>query len=125
MNNGRTAWVTPHFAAALMLIMASTAARAVSPVAVRPESAPSSQGRADDTDWPFYNREPTGMRFSALKEINANNVSKLKEVCRIHVSGPGPFSSSITMVQCPKCTPIRCLRRMCATSHATSPTCAD
>lgn len=90
--------ITPSVAAALILMAASIVARAVSPGADTPGSPPSSNARAGDTDWPYYNREPTGMRYSALDEINVSNVSKLEEVCRIHVSGPGPFSSGITMV---------------------------
>jgi PQQ-dependent dehydrogenase (methanol/ethanol family) len=103
MNNGSTLaqWarrISARVATALFVTTASIAAHAVSPVAVPPESASSSGTRADDTDWPFYNREPTGMRFSALTDINVGNVAKLEEVCRVHVSGPGPFSSSIALV---------------------------
>src|SRR5579862_297313 len=50
-----------------------------------------------DTDWRYYNHEPTGLRFSDLEDINAKNAAAIREVCRVRVSGPGPFSSSITM----------------------------
>ena len=53
---------------------------------------------ARNADWQYYNHEPTGLRFSNLTDINARNVSRLRELCRVRVSGPGPFSSSITVV---------------------------
>ncbi len=46
-----------------------------------------------DTDWISFNRRLDGLRYSELDEINADNVGDLEEVCRVRVSGPGPFSS--------------------------------
>ena len=83
---------------ALVLTMTAMIAHAVSPAAAQPAATAGPGSRPGDTDWPYYNRDPTGMRFSPLDEINARNVAQLKEVCRVHVSGPGPFSSSITLV---------------------------
>ena len=83
---------------ALVLTMTAMIAPAVSPAAAQPAATAGPGSRPGDTDWPYYNRDPTGMRFSPLDEINARNVAQLKEVCRVHVSGPGPFSSSITLV---------------------------
>ena len=53
---------------------------------------------AADVSWESYNNKLTGLRFSELDEINIRTVAKLREVCRVHVSGPGPFSSGITVV---------------------------
>lgn len=46
-----------------------------------------------DTDWPYYNRTLDGKRFSELAIIDESNVGDLREVCRVRVSGPGPFSA--------------------------------
>jgi PQQ-dependent dehydrogenase (methanol/ethanol family) len=53
---------------------------------------------ASDADWQYYNHAPTGERFSSLSDINDHNVGGLQQICRVRVSGPGPFSSSITMI---------------------------
>lgn len=46
-----------------------------------------------DTDWPYYNRTIDGERFTNLAQIDESNVDELEEVCRVRVSGPGPFSA--------------------------------
>ena len=51
-----------------------------------------------DTDWPFYNRTIDGKRFSNLAMIDESNVGQLEEVCRVRVSGPGPFSAGTILV---------------------------
>jgi len=38
------------------------------------------------TDWPTYGHDPGGMRHSPLTQINAKNVSRLKEVWTFHAS---------------------------------------
>ena len=53
---------------------------------------------AGDTDWPSYNRDLAGNRFSELDEINTTNVMNLEEVCRVRVGGPGPFSAGPLLV---------------------------
>src|SRR5262249_40904652 len=35
-------------------------------------------GAHAQTDWPVYGRDPGGMRYSPLKQINARNVTKLQ-----------------------------------------------
>jgi alcohol dehydrogenase (cytochrome c) len=57
--------------------------------------APSSPG---DIDWPYYNQHLDGIRYSELREINAGNIDSLEEVCRVHVSGPGPLSAGNIVV---------------------------
>src|SRR4051794_22712606 len=39
------------------------------------------QAQTPDGDWTTYNRTYSGERFSPIKEINANNVSKLRAIC--------------------------------------------
>lgn len=56
------------------------------------------QPAADDIDWPYYNNRIDGDRYSTLAEITPDNVARLKEVCRLHVSGAGPFSAGTIMV---------------------------
>ena len=71
----------------------SDAARAemdVDIVDLPPQVTPPGPG---DTDWPWYNRTPDGKRFSPLTLIDESNVGELREVCRVRVSGPGPFSA--------------------------------
>lgn len=52
-----------------------------------------------DTDWPSFNRRLDGVRFSELNQINADNVGDLEEVCRVRVSGAGPFASGLILVE--------------------------
>ncbi len=61
------------------------------------ETAPKGQNAdvSDDVHWPQYNRTYQGERFSELAEINTGNIGDLAELCRIRVSGPGPFSTSL------------------------------
>jgi alcohol dehydrogenase (cytochrome c) len=81
-----------------MTAVSLTLARAATPEPDTAPARPDASQPGSDTNWPFYNRELTGARFSPLAQINANNVAALQEVCRVVVSRAGPFSSSITMV---------------------------
>src|SRR6202012_2605317 len=36
-------------------------------------------GPKDAADWPMYNRDPAGTRFSPLTQINTKNASQLKQ----------------------------------------------
>ena len=60
-----------------------------------PQVSPPAPG---DTDWRYYNHTIDGKRFSPLAMIDEGNVGKLKEVCRVRVSGPGPFSAGTILV---------------------------
>ena len=71
---------------------------AMTPEAYTEAPDPRPAARSGDTDWRYYNRTPTGDRFSALNDIDESNVGQLKELCRVRVVGLGPFSSSITAV---------------------------
>lgn len=51
-----------------------------------------------DTEWPYYNNRINGNRYSSLNEINAGNIAKLSEACRVHVSGTGAFSAGTILV---------------------------
>jgi PQQ-dependent dehydrogenase (methanol/ethanol family) len=75
----------------------SAAVHAATPIEVG-ALLPSVSVMSSDVDWPYYNRDPTGSRFSSLSEINSRNIARLEEHCRVRVSEPGPFSSSIAMV---------------------------
>jgi glucose dehydrogenase len=51
-------------------------------------------GKAGAGDWPTYNHDLAGTRFSPLTQITPENVSKLTQVWsydRASVDGPGPF----------------------------------
>jgi glucose dehydrogenase len=55
---------------------------------------------ATATDWPMYNRDLAGTRFSPLAQINTENVAKLTQVWtyRPRVGGDGPSAASFNQV---------------------------
>src|SRR6476661_8317087 len=42
-------------------------------------TAQKTNGRSPDADWPMFNRDLTGTRFSPLTQINTTNVTKLTQ----------------------------------------------
>jgi alcohol dehydrogenase (cytochrome c) len=53
---------------------------------------------AADVDWPMYNQTYDAQRYSPLQQIDASNVSSLKEVCRVRVGELGGFGGSPIVV---------------------------
>ena len=51
-----------------------------------------------DTDWPVYNHNYDGQRYSALTEINAGNVQSLAPVCSLKIVDAGAFQSGPLVV---------------------------
>jgi quinoprotein glucose dehydrogenase len=51
-----------------------------------------------DVDYPFYGGDPGGMRYSTLTQIDAKNVSKLQEVWRYDLGGPGTIENQPIVV---------------------------
>ncbi len=51
-----------------------------------------------DTSWPYYNNTAAGSRFVDLADINVTSIRDLAEVCRVEVSGPGPFPAGPILV---------------------------
>lgn len=51
-----------------------------------------------DTNWPSYNGTVNGQRYSPLDQINAQNVTSLKEVCRLKVDDSGPFQTGLIQI---------------------------
>ena len=49
---------------------------------------------ASDDDWPTYNRDYLGQRFSALKQITAANVKRLAPACIFQTGDTGSFEAS-------------------------------
>ncbi len=49
-------------------------------------------------DWENYNGGLEGQRFSPLNEINASNVGKLAEVCRVRVAARGSLQSGLLVI---------------------------
>jgi alcohol dehydrogenase (cytochrome c) len=49
---------------------------------------------APDADWPTYNRDYTGQRFSALKQITTANVKHLAPACIFQSGDTGSFEAS-------------------------------
>ena len=46
--------------------------------------------RKPDADWPMYNRDLAGTRYSPLTQINTKNVAKLTEAWSFRLGNPGP-----------------------------------
>ncbi len=97
------------FAGIGLLGLAASAGSAVQPrtnedgtaIAGKDEGTPDQQFAMPiegDTDWPSYNRQLDGNRFSELSEINTANAGKLTEVCRVRMGGAGPFNSGPVLV---------------------------
>ncbi|MBI1891437.1 MAG: PQQ-binding-like beta-propeller repeat protein [Burkholderiales bacterium] len=60
---------------------------------------PANALRIDATsDWPMYNKTFQGQRFSALDQINRQNVASLREVCRIKIARGGSFHTGPIVV---------------------------
>jgi alcohol dehydrogenase (cytochrome c) len=51
-----------------------------------------------NTDWPNFNNDQSGQRFSLLKDINEKNVAELKEICRIELAEGGSLQSGPILV---------------------------
>jgi alcohol dehydrogenase (cytochrome c) len=52
----------------------------------------------EDTGWAMYNQTYDAQRYSALREIDSNNVTQLKEACRVRVGELGGFGGSPIVV---------------------------
>src|SRR5437867_4780735 len=53
-------------------------------------SSQAQNSRKADTDWPMYNRDLAGTRYSPLTEINTKNVAKLTRAWSFKLGAPGP-----------------------------------
>lgn len=69
-------------------------------------TAPGSTGPTDDEllnpaegDWPMYNRDYRGQRFSSLTGITADNAAGLQPVCIAQLGETGPFQTSPIIYQ--------------------------
>lgn len=51
-----------------------------------------------DTSWRTYNQDYAGQRYSPLKQIDTQNVARLKEICRIELSEGGSLQSGPILV---------------------------
>lgn len=56
------------------------AAAAVAVLPITMSTAQKTAGRSPDADWPMFNRDLAGTRFSPLTQINTTNVTKLQQV---------------------------------------------
>src|SRR5215467_7038218 len=65
----RTSRVVFLVAAAALLLLPATRG-----------TAQKTAGRSPDADWPMFNRDLAGTRFSPLTQINTTNVTKLTQV---------------------------------------------
>jgi quinoprotein glucose dehydrogenase len=73
--------------------------------------------RNPDADWPMYNRDLAGTRYSPLTQINANNVSTLKLAWSFRLPPETPLPASRT----PSATEV--FRRLRRSSSMASCTC--
>ena len=52
-----------------------------------------------DTEWPMYNKDLLGQRYTALNQINSTNVGNLKEVCRVKVGELTSFHTGPILIE--------------------------
>ena len=52
-----------------------------------------------DSDWPMYNRDYRGQRYSPLKGVTADNAAKLQPICIAQLGETGPFQTSPVVYQ--------------------------
>ena len=97
-----TAWVLVALGAAGPAAAPSPAAAAQRPRHGGAHAAPTTQEAPPQAspgyEWPTYNNQLDGERFSSLKEITPENASHLGEACRIQVDGLTTFESGIIVV---------------------------
>jgi alcohol dehydrogenase (cytochrome c) len=55
-------------------------------------------GALQNTDWPAYNNTANGQRYSPLAQITAENVIRLKEVCRLKIDDSGTFQAGLVEI---------------------------
>ena len=55
----------------------------------------SAQEASPGANWLSYNNSLDGQRYSALKQINLANASRLGEVCRVQIDGPTSFHGGL------------------------------
>jgi alcohol dehydrogenase (cytochrome c) len=49
------------------------------------------------SEWHSYNNGLHGQRYSPLKQIDATNATRLGEVCRVQIDGPGSFHAGLVV----------------------------
>jgi alcohol dehydrogenase (cytochrome c) len=79
------------FAASVLLVTATTAHAAAQAAAPQQAVVPGEQ-------WPGYNKDLDGQRYSLLKQLNTGNAATLAEVCRIEVAHRGSFQAGPLVV---------------------------
>jgi alcohol dehydrogenase (cytochrome c) len=85
--------VTPGaFALAALLLLAQGAARAAG------EGPAPVAAATGETEWPMYNKNYAGQRYSPLDQIDKLNVGRLAEVCRAKVADGGPLHAGPVVV---------------------------
>ena len=83
--NDRVARVTLAGALLAIMLAASSAALALGGSGDEPATTATSAKAAPDAEWPMYNKEYNGQRYSTLDQINTDNVGALREICRVRV----------------------------------------
>jgi PQQ-dependent dehydrogenase (methanol/ethanol family) len=56
-------------------------------------------GTAIGSNWPSYNRELSGIRFSGLAQIKSSNVAGLRELCRVQIAETGSISAGPVVIE--------------------------
>ena len=87
-------WSAPPGTVSTELNPAGQSAAAVVPAPAAQAPPPEPNG----ADWPSYNRTLTSDRFSPLRQINTENVGKLKVLCTYDVGQFAAFESGLIMV---------------------------
>ena len=99
MSNASIGWRIAAFVVASELMLASLAAQ--SPNSLAPnlnirQAQLEAHGIADD--WPSYNGDPTGRRYSSLSQITPANVKTLRAQWVFHSTSPGTLEATPVVV---------------------------
>ena len=81
-----------------ILFAGSGAALALGGPGGEPAPATAAAKGTPDAEWPMYNKDYDGQRYSTLDQINANNVGALREVCRVRVDNGVSFQAGQVIV---------------------------
>src|SRR5262245_62390929 len=94
----RRALRSPSTVAALALLAGALPGAPASGAGARVAKAPPPDATPIGAEWPMYNKDYHGQRWSELKAVTPETVAYLEEVCRIQVLPTGSFEAGPVVV---------------------------
>jgi alcohol dehydrogenase (cytochrome c) len=79
----------------LMALLGLLGGAAFMQQAMAAQAAPAASQAAPGGEWLSYNNGLHGQRYSPLKQIDATNIARLGQVCRVQIDGPGAFHAGL------------------------------